>query len=58
MINKEWHEQHILGKGASLDARVKWHQEHVRVCPCHDMPESIKREIARRDAAAGGADPG
>lgn len=50
MINKEWHQVHVLGPHASLDDRVKWHAEHVQVCDCHDMPESIKNEIARRAA--------
>jgi hypothetical protein len=48
VINKEWHLQHVLGKNATLDDRVRWHSEHVQVCPCHDMPPSIKAEIERR----------
>lgn len=48
VINKDWHQAHVLGQHASLDDRVTWHTQHVQVCNCHDMPESIKKEIARR----------
>lgn len=52
MINKEWHQQHVLGSNAPLDARVAWHSEHVQVCGCRGMPKSIADEIARRKKAA------
>lgn len=56
MINREWHEGHVLGKGASLDARVEWHQGHAQACSCRSIPESIRAEIRRREAATGGSD--
>jgi hypothetical protein len=49
-FNKEWHAAHKLGKGASLDDRVRWHLEHSEVCGCRPIPGPILEEIERRRA--------
>jgi hypothetical protein len=49
-FNRQWHDEHRLGKGASLDDRVRWHLEHARVCGCRPIPELILKEIERRRA--------
>ncbi len=47
-LNKEWHLAHPMPAGATLDQRIAWHLEHTKNCSCHDMPEKIKAEIAKR----------
>ena len=43
MLNREWHKKHVLGKGASLDARVKWHREHEVKCGCREVPANLRK---------------
>ena len=47
-FNKEWHDEHRLGKGARLDDRVQWHLEHAEVCGCRPIPDAIEKEVERR----------
>ena len=47
-INKEWHENNILGSNQPLDKRIKWHLEHEKFCNCRTMPKSIREEIKKR----------
>ncbi|MFZ2057277.1 MAG: hypothetical protein WAV54_07710 [Acidimicrobiales bacterium] len=51
-LNRQWHEQHRLGSGASLDERVQWHLEHVEVCGCRPIPPRVLEEIERRGLTA------
>jgi len=50
-LNRQWHEQHQLGKGADLNERVRWHVAHAKVCQCRPIPKSVQEEIERRTAA-------
>ena len=52
-MNREWHQAHVLGRGASLEDRIAWHEEHARECRCRPMPDSIAAQIRARDAVAG-----
>ncbi|MGO9028693.1 MAG: hypothetical protein ACLQOZ_08730 [Acidimicrobiales bacterium] len=47
-MNRQWHEEHHLGSGASLDERVQWHLEHSKVCGCRPIPAPVLEEIERR----------
>jgi hypothetical protein len=51
-MNREWHQQHVMGRNATLDDRIAWHQAHALACSCRAMPASIEAEIAARGAAA------
>jgi hypothetical protein len=45
VTDKAWHEQHRLGSGAPMDARVAWHSEHAEVCGCRPVPASVQAAI-------------
>lgn len=47
-MNKEWHEQNVLGSNQNLEKRIAWHIEHEKNCNCRAMPESIRKEILKR----------
>jgi hypothetical protein len=47
-LNKQWHEGHRLGSGASLDDRLQWHVEHAKACGCRPIPTRVLEEIGRR----------
>ncbi|MGO9582086.1 MAG: hypothetical protein ACLP36_04690 [Acidimicrobiales bacterium] len=50
-MNREWHQGHRLGTGASLEDRVRWHLEHAEVCGCRPVPRPVLEEIERRRLA-------
>ena len=47
-FNRAWHRDNRMPKNATLAQRVEWHINHARHCGCREMPESIKKEIAKR----------
>jgi len=47
-LNKEWHLKHPMPKSATLDQRIAWHLEHKKICGCRDIPEKLKKEIAKK----------
>jgi len=47
-INKEWHLKNKMPKNPTLNERINWHIEHAKHCSCREMPDSIKKEIAKR----------
>lgn len=47
-INKEWHLKNKMPKNPTLEERINWHIEHSKHCSCREMPDSIKKEIAKR----------
>jgi uncharacterized protein YdhG (YjbR/CyaY superfamily) len=49
-VNAEWHKKHVLGKGASLQARIAWHGEHQKRCACRPIPPKLAEQM-RRDLA-------
>lgn len=50
-LNREWHQAHRMPKNATQAQRLRWHIAHARHCGCRQMPESLKREIARFKSA-------
>ncbi len=50
-MNADWHRAHVLGRGASWEDRVRWHEEHARECGCRRPPADIQAELDRRAAA-------
>ena len=56
-LNRQWHGQHQLGNRTSLDERVRWHFEHVKVCSCRPIPARVLEEIERRGISAMGQIP-
>lgn len=49
-MNHPWHAQNPLRLGASLDARVEWHERHAVACGCRPIPQHVLEEIRRRRA--------
>ena len=49
-MNVEWHKQHPLPRGASLERRIAWHREHQKRCACRPIPSKVQDEM-RRDPA-------
>lgn len=47
-MNADWHRDHVLGSGASLDRRVSWHVQHAKECGCRPIPDPVRREIEAR----------
>ncbi len=35
--------------------RIVWHQEHVQVCGCRPIPESVLKAIAEQEPKNGGS---
>ncbi|MGA7124636.1 MAG: DUF1801 domain-containing protein [Polyangiaceae bacterium] len=56
-MNVEWHQKHVLPRGASLEDRVAWHREHQKQCACRPIPpklaEQMRRDVAIDDYLAG-----
>lgn len=48
-INKEWHLQHPMPHGASIEQRIEWHLEHYRNCRCREIPGKLLEEIKKRN---------
>jgi uncharacterized protein YdhG (YjbR/CyaY superfamily) len=49
-VNVEWHQKHVLPKGASLEERIAWHREHQKRCACRPIPPKLAEQM-RRDVA-------
>jgi nitrilase len=47
-MNKTWHDQHVLGRGASMDERVQWHLAHAKACGCRPIPKTVQAAIDAR----------
>jgi hypothetical protein len=47
-MNEQWHRDHPLGSGSSLDERVAWHVEHAKACGCRPIPDSVAAEVRAR----------
>lgn len=45
MLNREWHETHVMPHNASKEQRVAWHAGHARACDCRAMPESLRDAV-------------
>ena len=48
-MNQEWHSEHPEPRQATLEQKIRWHEEHARVCGCTPTPGAILVELERRD---------
>ena len=48
VVNASWHREHPMPKRPTMDDRIRWHEEHARVCGCRPIPEGVARELRRR----------
>jgi uncharacterized protein YdhG (YjbR/CyaY superfamily) len=49
-MNADWHKNHVLPKGTSLEGRIAWHREHQKRCACRPIPPKLLDRM-RRDPA-------
>lgn len=42
-MSKLWHEQNKMPPKATLEQRLKWHQEHQKRCACREIPKSLQK---------------
>jgi uncharacterized protein YdhG (YjbR/CyaY superfamily) len=54
-MNSEWHQEHVLPRGASLEERIAWHREHQKRCACRPIPPKLKQQMARPSRNGGRA---
>ncbi len=47
-LNKSWHDQHKMPAKASLEQRMRWHQEHQRNCACRPIPAKLLKTMKDR----------
>ena len=47
-MNRDWHAKNQMPKRATLEERVRWHEEHARVCGCRPMPPTVLAAIEKR----------
>jgi len=40
-MNKEWHARNKMPPKATLEQRIKWHNEHRQRCACREVPKSL-----------------
>jgi|GraSoiStandDraft_15_1057317.scaffolds.fasta_scaffold13934_2 hypothetical protein len=46
-MNRHWHANNRMPKNATLGKRVRWHDEHARVCGSRPVPPSIRAAIEK-----------
>jgi len=47
-MNKLWHEQNKMPPKATLDRRIRWHQEHQKHCACRQAPKGLQKLIKEK----------
>jgi hypothetical protein len=47
-MNKTWHEENKMPPKATLEQRIRWHEEHGKHCACRKAPPSLQKAIAER----------
>ena len=52
LLNRQWHEAHVLGQRASLDERVEWHLEDARESGCRPIPARVREQVERRSGSS------
>jgi hypothetical protein len=50
MINVKWHLKNKMPKNPTEEARIKWHIEHLKNCPCHAPSLKLMEEIKKYEA--------
>jgi hypothetical protein len=41
-MNKNWHAKNRMPQNATMEQRVRWHEEHARACGCRPIPPSVQ----------------
>ena len=47
-INKKWHLENKMPRGANIKVRIQWHVNHKRECGCRPIPKSIQKKLLER----------
>jgi hypothetical protein len=47
-INAKWHAKNKMPKNATLEERVRWHEEHARECGCRAIPPAVQDAIEKK----------
>ena len=47
-MNRLWHEQNKMPPKATLDQRIRWHQEHQKHCACRQAPKGLQKLIKEK----------
>jgi hypothetical protein len=48
-MNKDWHAQNRMPKNATMDQRVRWHEEHALACGCRPVPPTVRAAMDNRN---------
>lgn len=48
-LNKGWHQKNKMTVNPTLDERINWHIAHSKNCSCREIPDSIRKEINKRE---------
>jgi hypothetical protein len=54
-MNREWHEKHVLPRGAPLEQRITWHAAHQVACACRPIPAKLRAHMAGQTPTAASA---
>jgi len=47
-MNKDWHAKNRMPKNATMDQRIRWHEEHAGLCACRPIPPTVRAAIENR----------
>ena len=47
-MNRDWHAKNRMPKNAMIEQRVRWHEEHARICGCRPLPPGVRAAIQKR----------
>jgi hypothetical protein len=50
-MNREWHKQHRMPKGATEKERIEWHREHAKNCTCRPAPKNLLAKMEKQGGA-------
>jgi hypothetical protein len=48
-MNREWHKQHKMPSGATVEQRVEWHLEHTKNCACRPFPQGLLTKLSEAE---------
>ena len=46
--NKDLHAKNRMPKNASMEQRIRWHEDHARICGCRPIPPTVRAAIEDR----------
>ncbi len=47
-MNREWHKQHEMPRGATAEERIEWHLEHTKNCACRPFPKGLLAKMEKQ----------